>query len=87
MSYWTNRTEASGWNDGFRYTSENIRRVRDEPRRPQRGRARRSAGSRTRPMTADTAGFVRAAKARRAIGWSLYDYVTTCSSAWPRLRP
>ena len=28
MSYWTNRTESSGWNDGFRYTSENIRRVR-----------------------------------------------------------
>jgi hypothetical protein len=32
------------------------------------------------------AGFVRAAKARRSIGWSMYDYVTTSSSAWPRLR-
>ncbi len=28
MAYWTNRTDASGWNNGFRYTSENIRRVR-----------------------------------------------------------
>lgn len=85
MSYWTNRTEASGWKDGFRYTSENIRRVRA------------NLGDRNAPVHAiggiadqanagDEEGFVRAAKLRRAIGWSVYDYVTTSSAAWPRLR-
>ena len=34
----------------------------------------------------DYAGFVRAAKKRHAIGWSIYDYNTTVSSAWPQLR-
>jgi len=29
---------------------------------------------------------VRAAKKQRAIGWSIYDYNTTVSSAWPQLR-
>ncbi|MEI2651496.1 MAG: hypothetical protein V9G12_04905 [Microthrixaceae bacterium] len=28
MSYWTNRTVASGWRDGYVYTRENIDRVR-----------------------------------------------------------
>ncbi len=85
MSYWTNRTESSGWRSGFTYTSANIRRVRAH------------LGDRNAPVSViggiadqaspgDLAGFVRAAKARRAIGWSVYDYVTTSSSAWPRLR-
>ena len=86
MSYWTNRSTASGWQDSFRYTSENIRRVRADLGQPRRGGPRRSVASPTRRDPADLAGFVRAAKARRAIGWSVYDYVTTSSSAWPRLR-
>ena len=36
---------------------------------------------------ADDVGFVRAAKRTGAIGWSVYDYATTGSTAWPRLRP
>ena len=85
MTYWTNRTDASGWNDGFRYTSENIRRVRtnlgdrDAP-------CHVIGGIADQTKVVDTTGFVRAAKLRRAIGWSVYDYVTTSSSAWPRLR-
>jgi len=86
MSYWTNRSESSGWNDGFRYTSENIRRVRANL-------GDRSAvvhvigGIADQANAGDYEGFVDAAKARRAIGWSVYDYVTTSSAAWPRLRP
>ena len=85
MAYWTNRTETSGWKDGFRYTSENIRRL-------QLNLGDKDAvvhvvgGIADQTLTGDTAGFVRAAKARNTIGWSLYDYVTTSSSAWPRLR-
>lgn len=85
MSYWTNRSSDSGWKDAFRYTNENIRRVRS------------NLGDRSVPVhviggIGDTAsagdyeGFVDAAELRRSIGWSIYDYATTSSSAWPRLR-
>ena len=85
MSYWTNRTEASGWKDGFRYTSENIARVREHL--GQRNAAVSVIGGiADQAGPGDIAGFVRAAKARRSIGWSMYDYATTSSSAWPRLR-
>jgi hypothetical protein len=85
MSYWTNRSTSSGWRDSFRYTSENVRRVRVDL--GQSGAAVHAVGGvadRTNP--ADVAGFVRAAKRTNAVGWSVYDYVTTSSSAWPRLR-
>ena len=35
---------------------------------------------------ADIVGFVRAARRQDAIGWSVYDYATTTSGLWPRLR-
>ncbi len=85
MSYWTNRTEASGWKDGFRYTSENIRRVRVDLG-DRNATVSVIGGIADQVSPADIAGFVRAAKLRRAIGWSMYDYATTSSSAWPRLR-
>jgi hypothetical protein len=85
MSYWTNRSESSGWKDGFRYTSENIRRVRSNL--GDRNAVVHAIGGIADVANAgDYAGFVRASKGRRAIGWSIYDYVTTSSSAWTRLR-
>jgi hypothetical protein len=86
MTYWTNRAEASGWNDGFRYTSENIRRVRTDLG-DRNAFVHPIGGIADQTKTGDTTGFVSAAERRRAIGWSIYDYVTTSSSAWPRLRP
>jgi hypothetical protein len=86
MTYWTNRTEASGWKDGFKYTSENIKRVRKNLGDPG-ALVHPVGGVADQTLTADTNGFVRAAKLHHAIGWSMYDYVTTSSSAWPRLRP
>ncbi len=85
MSYWTNRSESSGWNDGFRYASENIRRVRANLG-DRKAVVHVIGGIADRANAGDYEGFVRAAKRRRAIGWSIYDYVTTSSSAWPRLR-
>jgi hypothetical protein len=85
MSYWTNRSDASGWKDGFRYTSENIRRVRVDLG-DRNAVVHAIGGIADRATAGADVGFVRAAKRRRAIGWSVYDYVTTSSSAWTRLR-
>jgi hypothetical protein len=85
MSYWTNRSTASGWHDGFRYTSENVRRLRADLGEPDAA-VHVVGGIADQTDPADEAGFVRAARASGAVGWSVYDYVTTSSSAWPRLR-
>jgi hypothetical protein len=85
MSYWTNRSSSSGWKDGFRYTSENIRRVRTNLG-DRNAMVHPIGGIADVASAGDYAGFVSAAKRRRAIGWSVYDYVTTSSSAWTRLR-
>jgi hypothetical protein len=85
MSYWTNRTGTSGWKDGFRYTRENIRRVRanlDD----RRAAVHVIGGIADTAGAGDYEGFVRAAERGDAIGRSIYDYATTSSSAWPRLR-
>ena len=86
MSYWTNRTESSGWNDGFRYARENIRRVRAHLGTDQ-AVVHVVGGIADHASPTDSVGFVRAARKAGAIGWSIYDYVTTSSSAWPQLRP
>jgi hypothetical protein len=86
MSYWTNRSSDSGWKDSFRYTNENIRRVRKNL--DDRSAAVHPIGGIADQATpGDLKGFTDAAELRRSIGWSLYDYVTTSSSAWPQLRP
>jgi hypothetical protein len=85
MSYWTNRSTSSGWKDGFRYTNENIRRVRANL--GDRNAVVHAIGGIADVASAgDYAGFIRAAKQRAAIGWSIYDFVTTSSGAWTRLR-
>lgn len=86
MTYWTNRSESSGWRDSFHYTSENIRRVRANLH-DRNAAVHVVGGIADRANPGDFAGFVKAAKRARTIGWSVYDYATTSSSAWPRLRP
>ena len=85
MSYWTNRNSDSGYKEGFRYTDENIRRLRnnlDDDEAPVHA----IGGIADTALVNDYAGFLRAAKKDDAIGWSIYDYNTTVSTAWPRLR-
>jgi hypothetical protein len=85
MAYWTNRNADSGYKEGFRYTEENIRRLRSNL--DDRGASVHAIGGVAESARAkDYAGFVRAARAGDAIGWSVYDFSTTASSAWPRLR-
>ncbi len=85
MSYWTNRDTASGFRDGFAYTEENIRRVRKRLGRPG-AEVHVIGGIANAATPRDYVGFVRAAKDRDAIGWSVYDFNTTTSSVWARLR-
>jgi hypothetical protein len=85
MSYWTNRDEASGHRDGFAYTAENIRRVRKRVGDDD-ARVHAIGGIADTAATSDYLGFVRAAERRDAIGYSIYDFDTTTSGVWPRLR-
>ena len=82
MSYWTNRTQASGYRDAWRYTAENIDRLRNNlglPNAPVH--AIGGIGDKTTPVDAD--GYLRASKERGALGGSLYDYRTTRDDVWP----
>jgi hypothetical protein len=85
MTYWTNRNTSSGYRDGFRYADENIRRLRANLGRPH-APVHPIGGIADAVSTADVVGFVRAARGQHAIGWSVYDYATTTSGLWPRLR-
>ena len=75
MGYWTERQPASGYNDGFRYTDENVRRIRanlDDPDAPVH--AIGGIGDR---VTADQAQrFVDAIEGNDVIGGSIYDWST-----------
>jgi hypothetical protein len=85
MTYWTFRTQSSGYKDGYRYTEENIRRLRanlglpDAPVHPIGGTDNRSTDD-------DYRGFVRASHEQRSLGASIYDFRTTPAQAWAILR-
>lgn len=86
MAYWTNRTAASGWRDGYRYTVENIDRVRanlqvaDAAVHPVGGLADTATA-------AEIDGFVRAATERSAIGGSIYDDAIANPTQYAQLAP
>jgi hypothetical protein len=86
MTYWTNRDSESGYRDGFRYTDENIRRLRRNLPEGEDAAVHPIGGIGDGATAADYEGFVRAARDGGAIGWSVYDFNTVSSSAWPRLR-
>jgi LysM repeat protein len=84
MSYWTDRTVASGYRDPRRYTTENVERIR------------RNLGRSDVPVhviggiggssTADEyRRFAAAAKEVGALGISMYDYRVTGANVWPIL--
>lgn len=85
MLYWTNRDQRSGLRDGFRYANENLRRLQ---RRLDEKDALVHAigGIADTAATKDYVGFLRATRERRTIGWSIYDFNTTTSGVWARLR-
>lgn len=85
MGYWTFRTQSSGYRDGYRYTEENIRRMRANLGLPD-APVHALGGTDNRSTDEDYRGFVRAAVEQRAIGASIYDWRTTPPQAWEILR-
>ncbi|HEX6312019.1 MAG TPA: hypothetical protein VF152_10370 [Acidimicrobiia bacterium] len=85
MNYWTNRSDGSPYREGFRYTDENVRRLRGNLDDDE-ALVHTIGGIGDGATPADYEGFVRASREIDAIGWSVYDYDTVSSSAWPRLR-
>jgi hypothetical protein len=81
MGYWTNRKADSGYRDAYRYTKENVDRLRvdvgraDLPVHPIGG-----LGDKT--TAGDVEGYRRAAIDSRSIGGSLYDWRTTRADCW-----
>jgi hypothetical protein len=85
MSYYTYRSGESGLRNAYRYTVDSIdrlrRRVGDDaaPVHIIGGLAEESTPD-------DYLDLQRATRATNALGWSVYDYATTGSWAWPYLR-
>ncbi len=83
MVYWTYRDGA--YRDPYTYTKESIDRLRanlDDKRavvHPIGGLAAESSAQ-------DADAYLRAVHDTKSVGWSLYDYNTTFTSAWPRMR-
>ncbi|MEZ5321712.1 MAG: hypothetical protein R2698_06520 [Microthrixaceae bacterium] len=86
MAYWTNRTAMSGWRDGYRYTKDNIDRIRSNLGDP--GAAVHPIGGLSDTATgADVDGFVRAAIETGAIGAGLYDDAISTLGQYQQLVP
>jgi hypothetical protein len=85
MAYWTFRKQSSGYRDGYRYTAENIDRLRANVGNPAAPvHALGGIGDRSTPE--QVAGMLRAAAERGVMGGSLYDYRTTHDALWEPLR-
>jgi hypothetical protein len=85
MAYWSNRTADSPYRDAYRYTSENIARVRADLGEPCA--AVSVVGGFGSAVTGEEyAAMARAAADQGAAGVSVFDWATTPASAWPPLR-
>ena len=85
MSYYTFRSPESGLRSAYRYTVDSVDRLRrhlGDPAAPVH-----VIGGLAEDSTPDDyLDMTRAARATNAVGWSIYDYATTGSWAWPYLR-
>ncbi|HVF73591.1 MAG TPA: hypothetical protein VM938_00975 [Acidimicrobiales bacterium] len=84
MGYWTNRKQSSGYRDAYRYTKENVDRLRahlgaNVPVHPIGG-----LGAGTTP--ADVEAYRKAAIDTGSLGGSLYDWRTTAADSWPGMQ-
>lgn len=86
MSYWTSRRVDSGYRDAYRYTAENIDRLRANVGRPDLP-VHPIGGIGDVTSEADIDGLYRAATERGSLGGSIYDYRTTHDALWARLKP
>ncbi len=85
MSYYTYRSEDSGLRSAYRYTVDSVERLRARLGNP-RAPVHLIGGLAEDSTPDDFLDMTRAARATGALGWSIYDYATTGSWAWPYLR-
>ena len=86
MSYWTDRLTGSGYRDAYRYTAEDVVRLRNDL--GQLGAVVDTIGGIAGGSTAaDVDGMVRAVADTGSIGGGLYDWATTDPSLLPHLAP
>jgi len=85
MAYWSGRTPESGWKDGYRYTLDNVRRLRNDIKN-QGAPVHPIGGVADKVSAAEVQGMVRAIAETSSIGGSLYDYRTTAADVWPILQ-
>jgi hypothetical protein len=84
MNYQSDRKADSGYRDAYRYTAENIDRMRTRLGRDVPVHA--IGGIADRTSVADVGAMLKAAAERHAIGGSLYDWKTTGGGLWSALR-
>ena len=85
MSYWTDRSADSPHRDAYRYTVENVRRIREHLDDP--GVAVHAIGGIGNGATpTDYQRFVSACVDTDTVGHSIYDWATTDGDVWPTLR-
>jgi hypothetical protein len=85
MDYWTDRTVSSGYRDAYRYTSDNIARLRADLCQP--GAVVHAIGGVGGMSSASQyLRFAAAARREGAIGLSVYDFRATGPAVWPLLR-
>ncbi|NYJ06585.1 hypothetical protein [Petropleomorpha daqingensis] len=85
MAYWSNRTVESGWRDAYRYTAENISRVRGDLGEPCAA-VSVIGGYGTAITAAEYQQMARAATDQGAVGVSIFDWTTTPAASWPAVR-
>ena len=85
MAYWTFRNSDSPYRDAYRYTAENITRLRANVGDPG-AIVHVIGGGGEGSSSTDYEGFRRAATENAAAGFSIYDFNTLASSAWPLLQ-
>lgn len=85
MAYWSNRRASSGFRDGYTYTAANIDQVRALIGQPD-AIVHPIGGIGDDISAADVDAMVLAARERRAIGGSIYDYRTTHDALWGPLQ-
>jgi hypothetical protein len=85
MGYWTNRKPDSEYRDAYRYTTENVRLLRENLNDPN-AVVHVAGGVGTKATSRDYERFVLGARDSRSVGLSVYDWAVTARSAYPILR-
>lgn len=83
MAYWTFRDGT--YRDAYAYTAESITRLRANVG-DRRALVHPVGGIGDEASAQDYRRFLAAVRDTKSVGWSIYDYNTTATSAWPLLR-